>query len=62
MCAAMHGLRSLAPVGNEGWSYDDAAVSRRPENNERGGRQFTDTGGPLNVADKADPLTINEAF
>ena len=43
-------------LGNEGWSYDDVLpFFKKAENNERGGDDFHGTGGPLNVADQADP-------
>ena len=50
-------------LGNEGWSYDDVLpYFKKAENNERGADEFHGTGGPLNVADQAAPLKINEAF
>ncbi len=50
-------------LGNEGWSYQDVLpFFKKAENNERGGDDFHGTGGPLNVADQAEPLKINEAF
>ena len=50
-------------LGNEGWSYDDVLpFFKKAENNERGADAFHGTGGPLNVADQADPAKINEAF
>jgi choline dehydrogenase len=50
-------------LGNEGWSYDDVLpFFKKAENNERGADRFHGTGGPLNVADQADPHRINEAF
>ena len=35
---------------------------KKAENNERGGDDFHGTGGPLNVAEQADPRWISEAF
>jgi len=50
-------------LGNDGWSYDDVLpFFKKAENNERGADDFHGTGGPLNVADQADPLKINDAF
>jgi choline dehydrogenase len=50
-------------LGNEGWSYSDVLpFFKKAENNERGGDEFHGTGGPLNVADQADPSKINEGF
>lgn len=50
-------------LGNEGWSYNDVLpYFKKAENNERGGDEFHGTGGPLNVADQADPCTLSEAF
>ena len=50
-------------LGNDGWSYDDVLpFFKKAENNERGADPFHGTGGPLNVADQAAPLKINEAF
>jgi choline dehydrogenase len=50
-------------LGNRGWSYEDVLpFFKKAENNERGADQFHGTGGPLNVADQADPAKISEAF
>ncbi|HKV16517.1 MAG TPA: GMC family oxidoreductase N-terminal domain-containing protein, partial [Reyranella sp.] len=50
-------------LGNEGWSYGDVLpFFKKAENNERGGDDFHGVGGPLNVADQADPTPLNEAF
>ncbi|MBV8187169.1 MAG: choline dehydrogenase [Alphaproteobacteria bacterium] len=50
-------------LGLEGWSYEDVLpFFRKAENNERGGNQFHGKGGPLNVADQADPCPLNDAF
>jgi choline dehydrogenase len=50
-------------LGNEGWSYEDVLpFFKKAENNERGADDFHGAGGPLNVADQADPAKINEAF
>jgi len=50
-------------LGNDGWSYDDVLpFFKKAENNERGADDFHGAGGPLNVADQADPLKINDAF
>ncbi len=50
-------------LGNEGWSYEDVLpYFKKGENNERGADAFHGTGGPLNVADQADPSKLNEAF
>ena len=50
-------------LGNQGWSYNDVLpFFRKAENNERGADDFHGAGGPLNVADQADPANINEAF
>ena len=50
-------------LGNEGWSYNDVLpFFKKAENNERCADEFHGTGGPLNVADQADPRKINEAF
>jgi len=50
-------------LGNEGWSYEDVLpYFKKAENNERGADAFHGTGGPLNVADQADPSKLNEAF
>ena len=50
-------------LGNEGWSYGDVLpFFKKAENNERGGDDFHGAGGPLNVADQADPTPLNEAF
>ena len=44
-------------LGNEGWSYDDVLpYFKKAENNERGADDFHGAGGPLNVADQADPV------
>jgi len=50
-------------LGNEGWSYEDVLpFFKKAENNERGADDFHGAGGPLNVADQAEPLKINEGF
>jgi choline dehydrogenase len=50
-------------LGNEGWSYNDVLpYFKKSENNERGGDDFHGSGGPLNVADQADPCKLSEAF
>ena len=50
-------------LGNQGWSYEDVLpFFKKAENNERGADQFHGIGGPLNVADQADPAKISEAF
>jgi choline dehydrogenase len=50
-------------LGNQGWSYADVLpFFKKAENNERGGDDFHGLGGPLNVADQADPSKLNEAF
>jgi len=50
-------------LGNAGWSYREVLpFFKKAENNERGADAFHGTGGPLNVADQADPARINEAF
>src|SRR5690348_13631154 len=50
-------------LGNQGWSYEDVLpFFKKAENNERGADPFHGTGGPLNVADQADPAKISEAF
>ena len=50
-------------LGNAGWGYADVLpYFKKAENNERGADEFHGTGGPLNVADQADPLKVNEAF
>jgi len=50
-------------LDNFGWGYDDVLpFFKKAENNERGADDFHGVGGPLNVADQADPLKINEAF
>ena len=50
-------------LGNEGWSYDDVLpYFKKAENNERGADDFHGAGGPLNVAEQADPSKLNEAF
>jgi choline dehydrogenase len=50
-------------LGNEGWSYNEVLpYFKQAENNERGGDDFHGAGGPLNVADQADPSRLNEAF
>jgi choline dehydrogenase len=50
-------------LGNEGWSYQDVLpFFKKAENNERGADDFHGAGGPLNVADQADPAKINDAF
>ena len=44
-------------LGNEGWSYRDVLpFFKKAENNERGDDEYHGTGGPLNVAEQADPL------
>ncbi|WIM13039.1 choline dehydrogenase [Enhydrobacter sp.] len=50
-------------LGNAGWSYNDVLpFFKKAENNERGADDFHGAGGPLNVADQADPTPLNEAF
>ncbi|MFZ5779487.1 MAG: GMC family oxidoreductase [Pseudomonadota bacterium] len=50
-------------LGNEGWSYDEVLpFFKKAEHNERGPNEFHGVDGPLNVADQASPLAINEAF
>jgi choline dehydrogenase len=50
-------------LDNFGWGYDDVLpFFKKAENNERGADDFHGVGGPLNVANQADPLKINEAF
>jgi choline dehydrogenase len=50
-------------LGLEGWSYEDVLpYFKKAENNERGANDFHGKGGPLNVADQADPNPINKAF
>ncbi|MBM3649717.1 MAG: hypothetical protein FJX11_18205, partial [Alphaproteobacteria bacterium] len=50
-------------LGNAGWSYQDVLpFFKKAENNERGADDFHGAGGPLNVADQADPAGLNDAF
>ena len=50
-------------LGNEGWSYNDVLpFFKKAENNERGGDEFHGAGGPLNVADQADPSKLSDSF
>ncbi|HTR83869.1 MAG TPA: choline dehydrogenase [Reyranella sp.] len=50
-------------LGNEGWSYNDVLpFFKKAENNEALHDDFHGTGGPLNVAEQADPSKINEGF
>jgi choline dehydrogenase len=50
-------------LGNEGWSYDDVLpYFKKAENNERFSDEFHGAGGPLNVAEQADPNKLNETF
>jgi choline dehydrogenase len=50
-------------LGNEGWSYNDVLpFFKKAEHNERGADDFHGILGPLNVAEQASPLQINEAF
>jgi choline dehydrogenase len=50
-------------LGNEGWSYDEVLpFFKKAENHEGGANDFHGVGGPLNVANQTDPLTINGAF
>ncbi|WP_422000092.1 GMC family oxidoreductase [Reyranella sp.] len=50
-------------LGNEGWSWQDVLpYFKKAENNERGPTDLHGVEGPLNVADQAEPLHINEAF
>jgi len=50
-------------LGNEGWSYDDVLpYFKKAEHNERGPNEFHGVGGPLNVADQAEPIHLNETF
>jgi len=50
-------------LGNDGWSYNDVLpFFKKAENNETLHDDFHGTGGPLNVAEQADPSKINEGF
>ena len=50
-------------LGNEGWGYEDVLpYFKQAEHNERIADEFHGKDGPLNVADQADALEINDGF
>ena len=52
-----------AAMGSQGWSYADVLpYFKRAENNERGSNPWHGAGGPLNVADLAQPNPFSRLF